>query len=179
MQVCSSEYLFHTLLNQQEDLTESILREGLRPLSDFPESKRWQQTQSEFPGFFEKIYDVIARPVLQRPYLHSGVFLSPIDFQLLPDSILHNRARVRIPVSRIDSGCACLTYVLDGERVSLPLSTETLREAASVWTADLVKQWFGKDQSMVFFYVPQVAVYQPKPIPVQREDIEVFHGDGH
>ena len=120
MNVCDTEHVFHALLNTGDEIIASILVKGLRPLSDFPESERWQQINAQMPGFFENLYEMIAADVLQKPYMNAGVFVSPIDFQRLPASIMHGKTRVKIPVSRIDPEYACLTYVLDGKRTSLP-----------------------------------------------------------
>ena len=117
---------------------------------------------------------MIAQPVLKKPYINAGVFVSPIDFRLLPESIMFDKTRVRIPVARIDPAYACLTYVLDDERISLPFSPENLRRAAEIWTAEMVTEWFAKDRSKIFFYVPQLAVYQPGGIRVEPADIERF-----
>lgn len=174
MQVCSTQYVYHALLNTGDEILESILTRGLRPLSDFPESPRWQQIQTQLPGFFEDLYDMIAKPVLHAPYTNSGVFVSPIDFSRLPQSIMFNKTRVRIPISRIDPATACLTYVLNDERISLPFTEDNLQKAADLWTADMVNEWFAVDQSKIFFYVPQIAVYQPDGIPVYETDIERF-----
>jgi hypothetical protein len=172
MRVCSTEYVFHALLNTGDEIVESILDHGLRPLSDFPESERWQQINAEMPGYFEKLYDLIAADVLGRPYENAGVFVSPIDFHLLPESVMHDKTRVRVPVERIDPEFACITYVREGERVSLPFTAEHLQRTAEIWTADQVTEWFGKDPTKVFFFLPQVAVYQPAGIEVQAADIE-------
>ena len=172
MQVCSTENVYHALLNTGDEIIASILGQGLRPLSDFPESDRWQQINAQMPGFFENLYEMIAADVLQKPYMNAGVFVSPIDFQRLPESIMHGKTRVKIPVSRIDPQYACLTYVLDGKRTSLPFSAENLALAAKIWTADMVTEWFARDPSKIFFYVPQVAVYQPGGIVVEEADIE-------
>jgi len=39
----------------------------------------------------------------------------------------------------------------------------------------MIQEWFAKDQSKIFYYVPQVAVYQPKGISVQRDYIEEYN----
>lgn len=174
MRVCSNQVLYHSLLNPGFDLIESFLEKGLRPLSDFPESERWQQIQTHLPGIFEQLYELFARPVIQKPYLNSGIFLSPIDFQLLPDSLMHNKTRIRVPLERIDPAYAALTYVLDEQRIALPFTQENLEQAAQIWSAEMVRRWFAVDRNRLFFYVPQVAVYQPEGIPVYPEDIEQF-----
>lgn len=174
-QVCSTEYAFHALLNPELALIDSILADGLRPLSDFPDSERWQQFQKHMPGFYEQLYEMVAMPIIQKPYPHSGIFVSPIDFRLLPDSTMHNRTRIRIPIERLDPEWCCLTYVdvTTDERVSLPLTAENLQQAADLWPADQVTEWFAKDPHKIFFYVPQIAVYQ-KNIHVEPEDIQTF-----
>ena len=40
MEVASRTHLFHYALDSASDL-DAIVHEGLRPLSDFPESERW------------------------------------------------------------------------------------------------------------------------------------------
>lgn len=174
MQVCSTEYVYHALLNTGDEIISSILENGLRSLSDFPESERWQQINAQLPGFFENLYEMVALPVLQKPYMNAGVFVSPIDFRLLPESLMYNKTRVKIPVSRIDPEYASLTYVWEGERISLPFTAENRQRVAELWTADLVTEWFAKDNTKIFFYVPQIAVYQPCGIRVEEADIEQF-----
>ena len=174
MQVCTTTHLYHALLNTGDEIVASVLENGLRPLSYFPESKRWQQINSQMPMFFENLYKMIAEPVLKKPYENSGVFVSPIDFSLLPDSIMYGKTRIKIPVERINADYACLTYVIDDTRISLPLNEENLTEAARIWDAAKVMEWFGKDQSKVFFYVPQIAVYQPEGIEVEKADLGSF-----
>lgn len=174
MSVCSTEYVYHTLLNPGENNIDSFLKLGLRPLSDFPDSERWQQFQTHMPGFFERLYQDIAYPILQRPYINSGVFVSPIDFRQLPDSLMYAKPRIRLPVSRIDPSYAVLTYVLDEQRVALPLTTEALHATATLWTAHRVTKWFARDKSRLFFYVPQIAAYQPGGLSVEPDDVEQF-----
>lgn len=174
MHVCSADYAYHALLNPEFDKVESILKNGLRPLSDFPESERWQQIEKQMPGFYKNLYENIAQPIIHKPYSNSGIFVTPIDFQHLPDSMMNNKTRIKIPISRLDPEYCVLTYVLNEERVSLALTPENLQKTAEIWDADLVQTWFAKDISRMFFYVPQVAVYQPQGISVQQEDIEEF-----
>jgi hypothetical protein len=174
MRVCSTQHVYHALLNPEFDKVETILKNGLRPLSDFPDSERWQQLEKHIPGFYQNLYTAIAQPILQRPYSNSGIFVTPIDFQKIPSSFMINKTRFKIPVTRLDPDYCVLTYVLDEERVSLPLTTENLEKAADIWDADRVQTWFAKDKSKIFFYVPQIAVYQPQGIPVHREDMEEF-----
>lgn len=174
MRVCSTEYVYHNLLNPSDGLIESILQYGLRPLSDFPDSERWQQIESQMPGFFEQLYTDIAAPVVGKPYMNSGVFVSPIDFQLMPGSLLFNRTRVKIPVSRLDPAFSALTYVIDEQRVSLSLTTDHLATTADLWTGEMVSRWFAVDNSKIFYYVPQIMTYQPGGLSVYAADIEQF-----
>ena len=73
MRVCSTEYVYHALLNPEFDKVEAILKDGLRPLSDFPESDRWRQLEVYMPGFYKNLYESIAQPVLKKPYSNSGI----------------------------------------------------------------------------------------------------------
>ncbi len=174
MQVCSTQFAFHALLSPKEGIIESILASGLRPLSDFPDSERWRAIEAFLPGFFEKLYYECAQPVIHKPYLNSGIFLSSIDFQRIPGSLMHNKTRIKIPLARIDPDYAAMTYELDSRRVALPLTEQNLQATAELWTDALVKDWFGRDQNRLFYYVPQIATYQPGGIPVEPVDIEQF-----
>jgi hypothetical protein len=171
-QVCSTKRLYHYLFNPDEAVISSICEQGLRPLSDFPESPRWEEIQNSLPGVFEWIYREFAEPILQKPYINSGVFLSPINFRLMPGSLMYESPRFVIPVERIDPEWSCLTYVIDDQRISLHLTAENLQRTADLWTYDLVERWFAVDKTKVFFYVPQVVSYQPEGIPVQPGEYE-------
>lgn len=168
--VVSRTHLFHYALQEDADL-DPIVRDGLRPLSDFPDGERWRAIEAELPGFFEQLYARLAEPVLGVPYANSGVFLTPIDFRELPGSLLHERARLRIPVERVDASRAVLTWEADGPRVVLPLGAEALARAAAEWDAERVTAWFGRDRTRLFFHVPQVAAYGGR-IPVEPGDVE-------
>ena len=169
VEVISQTRLFHYALTPQSDF-EEIVHDGLRPLSDFPESERWRQIAAELPGFFERVYELVAAPVLETPYANSGIFLTPIDFRALPGSLLHDRPRVAVPIDRIDAQRAVVTWDL-GERVSLPFGPAALAQGAALWDAALVEEWFGRDQSRLFFHVPQVASYQER-VRVEPGDVE-------
>jgi hypothetical protein len=157
------------MFNPEPEALQSFLDIGIRPLSDFPDSERFKQLQEHMPGFYEGLYKMIAEPILGTPYKNSGIFITPIDFRLLPGTYLHEKPRLNIPIDRLDPDQSVLTYVLEDERISLPFNQENMEAAAELWHEDMVREWFGIDQSKVFFYVPQIAAYQGK--------IEVFEGD--
>jgi hypothetical protein len=115
---------------------------------------------------------MMAAPVLQKPYVNSGIFITPIDFYLLPGTFLHDKPRFNIPVERIEPEWTVLSYVLDDERVSLPFTLANLENTAALWDADMVRRWFAVDRTKMFFYVPQVAAYQGQ-IQVTRDDLEL------
>lgn len=167
--VCRVDVLYHYMLGGQEALP-GILERGLLPLSAFPESERWRQLEP----FFRSLYAEWAEPLL-GPFRNSGVFLSPIDFRQLPGSVLHNRTRIAVPLDAIPADRSVLTYELEGKRTVLPLTPSALEQAAAIWTADLVSEWFNRNPQMMFYYVPQVAVFPENGIAVQPEWVE--HGD--
>ncbi len=173
MHACSTTHLFHYFFSDDTAAVESILARGLRPLSDFPESERWQQLEEEVPGFYPRLYEMIAQRVLQRPYTNSGVFITPIDFRVVDGTHLSDKPRFRIPVERLVADESVITYVIDDERISLPFTEGNLKSTAETWDVDMVRAWFGLDQTKVFFYVPQVAAYQGQ-IPVSEADFESF-----
>jgi hypothetical protein len=171
MRVCSTTHLYHYFFEPAAGALDSILEDGIRPLSDFPASERWKQLEEHIPGFYRNVYESIAAPVLEQPYANSGIFVTPVDFRLLPGVPLHDQARFAIPIEQIDPSQAVLTYVLDDERVSLPFSAQHLEETAAIWDGDMVTTWFGLDPTKVLFYVPQVATYQGR-IEVSPSEFE-------
>lgn len=173
-QVCRTDTLYHYLFRPSADVHASILENGLRPLSDFPESERWQAIQEARPGFFKWVYEYMAVSVINKPYVNSGIFVTPIDFRLLPDAYLHDKPRFAIPISRIDPEWACISYEIGDQRTSLPLTAESMQVVAELWTAETVMHWFARDNTRVFFHVPQVVTYQAGGIPVRPEDYELF-----
>ena len=88
--------------------------------------------------------------------------------------MMNNKSRFKIPIVRLDPDYCVLTYVIEEERVSLSLTADNLEKTAEIWTAEMVQTWFAKDPSKMFYYVPQIAVYQPQGIAVNREDVEGF-----
>ncbi len=173
-QVCRTDTFYHYLFRPSAEVHASILEHGLRPLSDFPESERWQAIQEARPRFFEWVYEYMAKEIVGKPYVNSGVFVTPIDFRLLPDTYLHDKPRFAIPLDRIDPEWACISYEIDDQRTSLSLTTESLQAIAELWTAEMVLNWFARDNTRVFFHVPQVVTYQSGGIPVRPEDYEEF-----
>ncbi|MHB9146559.1 MAG: hypothetical protein ACYC5Y_14670 [Symbiobacteriia bacterium] len=137
-----------------------------------PESARWQQLQLTRPHLYEEVYQQIGAPVIHRPYSNSGVFLTPIDFRVLPDLPLARMARIAIPAEAIDADRSSLTYELEGRRLVLPVSAATLAETARLWPEPVVRQWFGRIRNMLFYHLPQVAVYVDEGIRVLREWVE-------
>ncbi len=169
--VCSTERLYHYLLGDDAD-QESILDQGLLPLSSRQGSARWKELEAWRPGFYQQIYEEFARPVLHVPYTNSGVFLTPIDFRSMPTARLRDRPRFAIPLDVLNPATSALTYVLTDRRVVRPLSASTLEETSAIWSEELVRVWFGKDPSKIFYYVPQVAAYQEGGIRVRPEWLE-------
>ena len=169
--VCSVDRLYHYMLSGARDLG-SILEHGLLPLSARPESDRWKQMESGRPGFFEWIYEAFAKPIVQLPYRHSGVFLTPIDFRDMAGVKIADLPRIVIPLDAVDPLTASVTYMLNGQRMIRPLTVEDLEDTARIWSEDMVRAWFAKDRTMMFFHVPQVAAYQEGGIPVRPEWVE-------
>jgi hypothetical protein len=171
MEACSTTHLFHYFFSDDTSAREAMERDGLRPLSDFPDSERWQQLEAQMPGFYRNLYGMIAEPVLGRPYENSGVFITPIDFRVVLGTYLSDKPRYRIPIDRISGSDAVITYVIDDERSNLPFTSEHLTSVSELWDEAMIRDWFGRDQTKVFFYVPQVATYQGR-ITVGAGDFE-------
>lgn len=160
MQACSTTHLFHYFFSDEASTRADIERDGLRPLSDFPDSERWREIEAHMPGFYRNLYGMMAQPVLRRPYENSGVFITPVDFRVVTGTHLHDKPRFRIPIDRIVAADTIVTYVIGDERRSLPFSAEILAETAAIWNEDMIRTWFGRDETKLFFHVPQVATYQ-------------------
>lgn len=167
--VCSTTHVFHYFINPIHETLQSFLDDGIRPLSDFPDSERWKELEAHVPGFYPNLYRMIAEPVLGTPYENSGIFVTPIDFRMLPGTPLHDKGRFDIPVDRLEPTRTVITYVLDEQRVNLPYTPACLQSTAELWDETLVRRWFGVDNTKIFFYVPQVAAYQGR-ITVTMDD---------
>jgi hypothetical protein len=172
MPICSTTHVYHYMFEPGQEVVDSILQTGLRPLSDFPESERWKQIEGVYPGVFKMLYGLFAQPVLQKPYCNSGVFVSPIDFRQMPESFMYQKPRVVLPLERFDKEWSALSYEYEGQRLSLPLTRQNLEKTAELWTPELVQRWFAVDNRAVFFYVPQVVTYQPGGVKVYPQEIE-------
>jgi hypothetical protein len=168
--VCSTSHLFHYLFNERSEVLDSILKDGLRPLSDFPESERWKQIKAYKADFFEAIYEGFAKPIIQKPYENSGIFLTPIDFHKLPNTFLYDKTRLAIPMERINAEYSAISYEYKGQRILQAFDKKNLEDVAELWQEDLVREWFGKDSSRVFLYVPQMVTYQR--IAVSEADVQ-------
>ena len=171
MEVCSATHLFHYFFSDDTSARADMETDGLRPLSDFPDSERWQQLEAQMPGFYRNLYAMMAEPVLGTPYRNSGVFVTPIDFRGVTGTYLSDKPRYRIPIERIVPSDAVLTYVIDDERIVRPFDPGSLEEASRLWDEEMIRSWFGRDPTKVFFYVPQVAAYQGR-IDVGAADFE-------
>lgn len=167
----STEHLFHYFLSGDQDSRKPVLEEGLRPLSDFPESQRWHLIERHEPGFFRKIHRLWAAPVLADEYTNSGIFLTPIDFRAGGPKWMHERPRLRIPLNRVDPAKSVLTYKQLGQRRSFLLSEDALVKAAQLWSPAEIEAWLGKDPEKLFYFVPQVVTYQGRVL-VRPEDLE-------
>lgn len=169
--IVSRDRLFHYFMQDPVDLV-SIFSEGLLPLSERHWTERWRRMERVRPGFFEQIYREFTAGVLDGTYVHSGVFFTPVDFTTLPEFSLARRPRIAVPVGEVDSALAVLTHAPAGRRQNLPLTREALDMVARIWTPELLQEWFGKDKTMMFYYVPQVAIYQKEPVVVRAEWLE-------
>jgi len=87
----------------------------------------------------------------------SGIFVTPIDFRLLPGTFLQDKPRINIPIDRLDPEWTVLTYVLDEERVSLPYTPDTLKGTAKIWDEDLVRRWFADSAKCTLHLAPSTC----------------------
>jgi hypothetical protein len=175
--VCSTTRMFHYFLNPAAPI-ESVIAEGLVP---FSEQKITARGRARVKAWIERTLRLYYMRRLFAPYVkerlgrkmpNSGLFLTPIDFDLIPGSRLERRARVAVPFEVIDPDLAGLTWVEQEERVIRPFGPEALEEAAEKWPAASVREWFAKNPRMMFFYVPQVMTVQGR-IAVEREWVEL------
>ncbi|MEW6047206.1 MAG: hypothetical protein AB1609_12095 [Bacillota bacterium] len=169
MQACSTDRLYHYLLDPAPDVLDGIRTHGLLPLSHQPRTAG--RGFEERLAFYRALYVEWAQQLIGRPYENSGIFLTPIDFRLLSHPSMARCPRVTVPLQALDRELSFLTWVEGESRVVRPLSREGLEEAARRWPADQVIQWFGRIRTMLFFYVPQVVTYQAR-IVVQPDWIE-------
>lgn len=167
MGICSSQHLYHYLMGEGDALA-SILAQGLLPLSAMPENERWRQSEP----FYRGLYAQMAEPVLGKPFTNSGVFLTPIDFRCIPDSPMARLGRIALPVSRLELTESLLTYELDGHRLVERCTPEGLERTAALWSTEMVQSWFGRNPQMLFFHVPQVAIFPERAIPVEPAWVE-------
>lgn len=172
--VVRTSVVYHYLLQPSPETIAGILARGLCSLTEVPAgAERLAAIERVAPGHFAKLYAEWAEPVLQRPYPgRSGVFLTPIDFRLLPGSLLEKRPRVAVPLGRLQPEWSIITYAGGQDRVCLPLTDEALQAVARAWPAKRVNRWFATDTSRLFFHVPQVVTYQPGGLPVAQSEID-------
>ena len=169
MKICRSDRLFHYLLGSEENLP-LIVERGLLPLSAF-RKRSLGPPQESCRVSIRQFTRPSASPCSSGPTPTPG-FLTPIDFRLMTGSPLSRHTRITIPLEAVDPDYSTLTYVLNDERVVLPLSVENLEQAALLWPEQRVRERFGKNPNMIFFYVPQVAVYREGGISICPEWIE-------
>ncbi len=176
----ATDRLFHYFFRPEElaKALDDILANGLLPLSARPDSERWKLIQQYRPGFYELLYEQFARPVIDKPYSNSGVFLTPIDFRRLAGlsadaDRMATLPRLAVPLSAIDPATAAVGYVdLDDQPHPYPLSEDSLKQLAVEWPAERVTSLYGRDRSKMFYHVPQVAVYQEGGVRVKAEWLE-------
>lgn len=161
----------HYLLGEPTNLAP-ILDHGFLPLSAMPQRAKWQAVEAARSGIFPSLYGLLAEPVLGSEFRNSGVFLTPIDFRLLSDMTLALAPRVALPLSSVPLEHSALTYELGGHRQVFPVTAASLARTAETWTENWVREWFGRDRSMMFDYVPQGAVYPEGGIPLRAEWFE-------
>jgi hypothetical protein len=163
--VCSTTRLYHYFLNPSTAI-DSVLVQGLVPLSQQKITARGRARVRAWVDRTLRLY-FMRRLLLRHVKAHlgqkptnSGLFLTPIDFRLIPGSLLEGRTRVAVPVEAIEAAQAGIIWVEDEQRIIRPLSPEALEEAAQKWPASAVQEWFNKNPRMMFFYVPQVMTFQ-------------------
>lgn len=160
--ICSSTHVYHYNVN------DGILCRGLLPLSDMPDHPIFADQEHRFrPRYFE-----LARPLLHRPYVNSGVFFTNVDLYQLAGRLRLDRPRIAVPLDRLDPTWSVLTYEYGGSRTYLSTTSENLRITAKLWTRAMVQKWLGADGSGWFRYVPQIVTFQPGGVPVTPGDIE-------
>ena len=171
--IFSTQYVYFYLQNDDLYDTESIILRGrLRTTGVWPRERDALVTQSASQDFYRTLYDVIGKPVIEKPYAGSGVFLSPIDFRRLNESRYRGAARFAIPISRLDHEWSVLTYMWNRERIITDLTSTTLLKTQSLWTAATISRWTGVDAHTNLDRTPLIAAYQPWGVPISSEDYQ-------
>lgn len=160
--ICSSTHTYHYNVN------DDILRRGLLPLSDMPDHPRFADQKRRF----RPRYRELAWPLLQRPYVNSGVFFTSVDLYRLRGRLRLDRPRIAVPIERLDPDWSVLTYEYGGSRKYLSATRDNMNAAAELWTRTRVEKWLGADDAGWFHYVPQIITFQPGGVPVSGTDIE-------
>ena len=158
---CSTELVFHYFLHGAPDAD----RLAVSGLAARPPSTAEMSVHQE-------VYRALFEPLLGTGPTLPGVFFTPIDFYRLPGSPLRRMPRTAMAVDQLDPATSVLTWELDGERVRLPARQDALREAAAIWSDQLIRDRFGVDRHRLFWYVPQIGCFPSHPIaipgPVER-----------
>jgi hypothetical protein len=165
--VVKTDELFHYGLRPDFDPIP-VIRSGLLPLSVVNPA-----SAEERRDLYHQLDEQWAQPVLGPGVRHTGIFLTPVDFdQIPPDrpsiAWIQQFGRFRIPVTAVATDRAVLTWAGPFPRTSLALTTAALERAAALWPTALVARWFGRNSSKMFYDVPQVVTYQHR-IPVSAD----------
>ena len=172
-----ADRVFHYLLRPGTSAVPDILEKGLLPL-DVVDPARLEQINRSRPDVFRILFKEFASRVLPpSAFRHTGIFLTPIDFRLLPKHPLAGALRIGVPIEAIDGTQATVTWAGPWPRVSLPFGRSALERARGAWTPPLIREWYGKDPTMNFFQVPQVVTYQ-ESVSVRPEWVERSPGRG-
>ncbi len=170
--VIRSDVLFHYGLHPDFD-PGPVVRNGLWPLSRIQ-----PDLTPERRAVFRALDAVFAEPVLgPDPDRHTGIYLTPIDFQALASADrptlawIRGFGRFRIPREVLDPAHAVMTWAGPFPRTVRALSDDALADARHRWTPERVVVWFGTDRTKMFWHVPQVVAYQPV-VPVSWDQWE-------
>jgi hypothetical protein len=163
--LCSTTHVYHYLPATEP---EPILRDGLRHLSDMPDHPNFDRERSRF----ERPYYDLAWPVLQRPYVTSGIFFTTVDLRRVNGRGHLACPRLAVPIGRLDPDWSVLTFEYDGVRQRFPLSSQHVQAAALLWTRDRIERWLGADETGWFRYVPQVITFRPGGVRIEPADVD-------